>query len=73
MRRPNLIHVGDRVLNLDAVRYLEIEGPHLINVFIVDRVEPLQFTEEDARDLIAILNDGYVHPPVEPKPPADEE
>jgi len=63
MSRPVLIHVGDRILNLDAVRYVEIEGPHLVNVYITDRKEPLQFTEEDARTLLEILNGGYVHPP----------
>ncbi|MGA2183414.1 MAG: hypothetical protein ABSH47_10325 [Bryobacteraceae bacterium] len=65
MLRPSLIHVGDRVLNLEAVRYIEIEGPHLVNVYITERKEPLQFTEQDARTLVEILNGGYVHPAIE--------
>jgi len=70
--RPVLIRVGDRILNLDAVRYVEIEGPHLVNVYITDRKEPLQFTEEDARTLLQILDGGYVHPPGLPGAPAEE-
>jgi hypothetical protein len=73
MLRPSLIHVGDRVLNLKAVRYIEIEGAHLVNVYITDRKEPLQFTEGDARGLIEILNSGYVHPAIEPPGPADDD
>jgi hypothetical protein len=72
MVRPSLIHVGDRVLNLEAVRYIEIEGPHLVNVYIADRHEPLQFTEQDAHALIEILNEGYVHPAIEPDMPLDD-
>ena len=72
MPRPNLIVVGDRVLNLEAVRYLEIEGPHLVNVFITGRNDPLQFTGPDAHTLIDILNSGYVFPLVEPDTPAEE-
>ena len=72
MAKPVLIHVGDRILNLDAVRYVEIEGPHLVNVYITDRKEPLQFTEEDARTLLQILDGGYVYPPGSPVAPAEE-
>jgi hypothetical protein len=72
MLRPSFIHVGDRVLNLEAVRYIEIEGPHLVNVYITDRKEPLQFTEQDAHALVEILNAGYVHPAIEPHEPADD-
>jgi hypothetical protein len=72
MTRPVLIRVGDRILNLDAIRYVEIEGPHLVNVYITDRKEPLQFTEEDAGTLLRILGEGYVHPPGLPVTPAEE-
>lgn len=72
MLRPSLILVGDRVLNLEAVRYIEIEGPHLVNVYITDRKEPLQFTEEDAHALVEILNSGYVQPAIEPREPQDD-
>jgi len=72
MTRPFLIHVGDRILNLNAVRYVEIEGPHLVNVYISDRKEPLQFTEEDALKLLEILNEGYVHPAIALSAPEDE-
>jgi hypothetical protein len=71
MLRPSLIHVGDRVLNLEAVRYIEIEGPHLVNVYITDRKEPLQFVEEDAHTLVEILN-NFVHPSIVPHEPADD-
>jgi hypothetical protein len=73
MDRPSLIHVGDRVLNLDAVRYIEIEGPHLVNVYITDRKEPLQFTEDDAHALVEMLNCGYVQPPIVPRDPPDDQ
>ena len=72
MLRPSLVYVGDRVLNLEAVRYIEIEGPHLVNVYITDRKEPLQFTERDAHTLIEILNAGYVHPVIEPNPDGED-
>jgi hypothetical protein len=72
MLRPSLIHVGDRVLNLEAVRYIEIESPHLVNVYITGRKEPLQFTEQDAHTLVDILNDGYVHPPIQPGEAVDD-
>jgi hypothetical protein len=72
MLRPSLIHVGDRVLNLEAVRYIEIEGPHLVNVYITDRKEPLQFTEQDAQALVEIMNDGYVHPAIVPGEALDD-
>ena len=72
MPRPSLIHVGDRVLNLEAVRYIEIEGPHLVNVFITGRNDPLQFVEEDAHTLVEILNRGYVEPAIVPGEPPDD-
>ena len=69
--KPVLIRVGNRILNLDAVRYVEIEGPHLVNVYIAGRKEPLQFTEEDARTFLLILDGGYVHPPGLPVAPTE--
>lgn len=72
MLSTSLVCVGDRVLNLEAVRYMEIEGPHLVNVYITDRKEPLQFTEDDAQALLEILNTGYVQPPIVPPEPADD-
>jgi hypothetical protein len=72
MLKPSLIYIGDRVLNLEAVRYIEIEGPHLVNVYITDRKEPLQFTEEDAHALVDILNNGYVEPAIVPRDPPDD-
>jgi hypothetical protein len=73
MPSPSLVCVGNRVLNLDAVRYMEIEGPHLVNVYIMDRKEPLQFTEDDAHALVEILNSGFVQPPIVPPEPAEEQ
>jgi len=72
MSSPSLVCIGGRVLNLEAVRYMEVESPHLVNVYIVDRKEPLQFTEGDAHQLIEILNSGYVQPPIVPEEPSED-
>ena len=72
MARASLIRIGNRILNLDAVRYVEIEGPHLVNVYITDREEPLQFNEDAARTLLEMLDEGYVHPPGLPVAPTEE-
>jgi hypothetical protein len=44
----------------DAVRYLEIDGPEVISVYIYEQDQPLQFVEAEAGALMAILDTGYV-------------
>jgi hypothetical protein len=59
MSKPSLIQIGNRIVNLDAVRYMEIDGPNIVNVYLPDDVT-LQFIKADAHALLAVLNDGYV-------------
>ena len=59
MERPHLIQIGDRILNLDAVWYIDIESADLISVRLPDH--KLQFEAHDARTLLAALNSGYVY------------
>ena len=67
MLKPTLIRVGSRILNLDAVRYMEVEGvtgkesdsPTIINVHL-RQDWTIQFTEREAEALLAILKDGYM-------------
>lgn len=61
MSKPNLIQIGSRILNLNAVRYIDIDGPQIVNVYIYEQDQPLQFIEAEAGALLAILKGGYVH------------
>ena len=60
MEKPPIIHVGNRMFNIQAVRYIEIEGMgNLVNVHLTEGVT-LQFEEEEAESLLGILELGYI-------------
>ena len=54
-----LIQIGSRILNLDAVRYMEINGSNLVNVHLTEGQE-LQYIDLEAQALLAVLDAGYV-------------
>jgi hypothetical protein len=60
MLKPNLIQIGNRILNINAIRYLEIDGPQVVNVHVYEEALPLQFVEAEADALLAVLDTGYV-------------
>lgn len=65
--KPQLIRIGTRILNLEMVEYIDIEGPDLVNVHLASQ-EVLQYIEEEAHALVAILDSGYaiqIHPKTE--------
>ena len=60
MEKPPIIHVGNRMINVRAIRYIEIEGMgNLVNVHLTEGVT-LQFEEEEADSLLGILELGYI-------------
>lgn len=63
MTPPNLIQIGNRIFNVNAIRHIEIEGPKVINVFLFEDNLPFQFVDDDAEALLIILNAGYVSTP----------
>lgn len=64
---PQLIRIGNRIINLLHVRRIEIAGENLVNVFMDDDVQH-QFIEDEARALNSLLSDSrYVRDcPVKP-------
>ena len=57
MTAQKLVQIGSRILNLDAVRYIEVDSPNLVNVYLTEGTE-LQYIEAEAHALLAILA-GY--------------
>lgn len=59
--KPSLIKIGNRILNLNAVKYVEL-GPGVVNVYFVDHPAsgPLQFTGLEAQAFLALLGPGYM-------------
>jgi hypothetical protein len=50
------IRVRSRILNTAQIQRIEVEGPNLVNVYLVpDRFE--QFTEDEAGALLDVLQD----------------
>jgi hypothetical protein len=60
MEKPILIQIGNRILNIHAIRYLEIDGPQAVYVHVYEEALPLQFIEGEAEALLAALDSGYV-------------
>jgi hypothetical protein len=61
MPKPNLVQIGNRILNINAIRYIEIEGPQIVNVHLFEEERPLQFIDAEGDALMAALNTGYVY------------
>ncbi len=59
MNRPSLIQIGNRILNLNAVQYLETDGPQIVRVHLSEGQE-LEFIEAEAEALMAVLRSGYL-------------
>jgi hypothetical protein len=59
MPMQKFIRIGARILNLDAIRYLQIEGDNLVNVYLAEGQE-LQYIEAEAQALLAALESGYM-------------
>jgi hypothetical protein len=59
MDKLRLVQVGTRILNLDAVRYMDVEGPELVTVFFSAN-ESVEFQGEGARSLLKILAE-HIH------------
>ena len=59
MDKLRLVQVGTRILNLDAVRYMDLEGPDLVKVFFSEN-ESVEFRGEGARSLLKILAE-HIH------------
>jgi|RhiMetdeSRZDD1v2_1073273.scaffolds.fasta_scaffold1327326_2 hypothetical protein len=53
---PHLVRVGNRIVNLNAVRYIDIEGPNLVNAYLNEQTE-VQFTEEEAQSFLRLISD----------------
>jgi hypothetical protein len=58
--KPHFIHIGDRILNLATVLLIEVEGPNLLNVYLMPNKELIQYANEEAHALLAILKTGYM-------------
>jgi hypothetical protein len=59
MDKLHLVQVGTRILNLDAVRYMDVQGADLVKVFFTES-ESVEFVGNDARSLLKILAE-YIH------------
>lgn len=59
MDKLHLVQVGTRILNLDAVRYMEMEGPDLVKVYFTQN-ESVEFAGEGAHSLLKILAE-HIH------------
>jgi hypothetical protein len=58
--KPSLIKIGNRILNLNAVKYVEL-GPGVVNVYFVDdAASGLQFAGNEAVAFLALLGPGYM-------------
>ena len=61
MSRPTLIQIGPRILNVAAIRYIELDGNKIANVYITEMERPLQFIEDECQALMAVLETGYLN------------
>jgi hypothetical protein len=61
MSKPSLIQIGTRILNIAAIRYIELDGAKSANVYISEMDAPLQFVEDEYNALMAVLATGYVN------------
>ena len=59
MDKLHLVQVGTRILNLDAVRYMDVEGPDLVKVYFTES-QSVDFAGEGARSLLKILAE-HIH------------
>lgn len=57
--KPQFVWIGNRIVHLANVQYIEVQGPNLVTVWLVPDKE-IQFVNEDAQALIAVLEDGYM-------------
>lgn len=58
--KPQFIHIGNRILNLSSVQFIEIIGPNLLNVHLMPNQELIQYEDEEARALLGVLRTGYM-------------
>lgn len=56
---PQLIRIGNTIINLAHVWKIEIEGESLISVYVMGGREsaPVQFLNEEAASLLSVLED----------------
>jgi len=59
MPKPCLIQIGNRILNVNAIRHIDIEG-RILNVYVSEEERPLQFMEAEGDALLAVLETGYL-------------
>jgi hypothetical protein len=57
--KPQFVWIGNRIVHLANVQYIEVQSPNLVTVWLVPDKE-IQFVNEDAQALIAVLEDGYM-------------
>ncbi len=58
--RTQFIRIGSRILNLESIQFIEIDGPDLLRVFLAPNQFQIEYLDEEARALLAILNSGHV-------------
>jgi hypothetical protein len=59
MDKLRRVQVGTRILNLDAIRYMDIEEPDLVKVYFTAG-ESIEFLGDGARSLLNILAE-HIH------------
>jgi hypothetical protein len=59
--KQQFIWIGDRILNLANVRYMQVESEFLVNVYFSGD-QMIQYEEDEAHALLAALGTGYVSP-----------
>jgi hypothetical protein len=65
---PQLIRIGNRIVNLLHVKGFQIESEIIVNVFMDDGTEP-QFLDDEARALAKFLSDDRYVQTYSPDPP----
>jgi hypothetical protein len=56
--KPHFVRIGDRILNLAIVQLIEVDGPNLLNVYLMPNKELIQYANEEAHTLLAVLEGG---------------
>jgi hypothetical protein len=57
--KPQVIQIGNRILNLAQVQYMVVQGPNLVDVYLAPNQDLIQYAEGEAGALLATLDAGY--------------